>query len=515
MMSLKLLLLIATLTYCILIGSGAAYYRYTIVQPALRHADAALLQGDMQSIAASFRSEMSHLSRLNQEWAVWDEAYQFIQQPNQAFINSNLPENTFENTRLACIAILNLKKELVYAIAYDTGIEKMIPAQHIINDKTLQQIKFTPSDNTYGFVKTDSGPALYTLSKVYDSNRTSQSNGYLLTMRKIDFELLSEIKQISHINIELLDANHWHPPYLNLLETSAELSVLASDPIRYVLNDFAEPVAAIKFHQVTHPSVAMINTNTLLASLLFLSLPVFIALITYRLFLYPINIISRTIKKMQTLGIPIPIDGKFFIQELQLYQQAHNALINQFQQQQHQLRHASLSDGLTGIANRRAFDMELEHIWRSAARGQTGLTLLLCDIDYFKRFNDSLGHQAGDEALQAVALAIRGCCRRATEFCARYGGEEFVIILQHNGVDESLRFSAMLQNAILELNIAHPSSTVAPHVTLSIGIAHIEKCGEWMAQLKPADLLKVADEALYKSKEDGRNRHTLLPLLNH
>lgn len=513
-MPLKILLFIATLTYCVLIGSGAAYYRYTVVQPALRHADAALMQGDIQSIAASFRSELSHLSRLNQDWAVWDDAYRFIQQPNQAFIDSNMPESTFENTRLACIAIFNPEKKLLYAIAYDTGTEKLIPAKHMINAKSLQQIKFSHSDNTYGFVSTDTGPALYTLSKVYDSNRSKPSNGYMLMLRHLDFELLAEIKQISHINIDILPKKDWQAPYANLLEHTATMTNLSSDPVRYVFNDIGEPVAAIKFHYIPHPSVTMMDTNTLLASLLFLSLPVFIALITYRLFLYPINIISRTIKKMQTLGTPMPIDGNFFIKELQLYQFAHNALIQQFQQQQRQLRHASLSDGLTGIANRRAFDMELEHIWRTSARGQSGLSLLMCDIDYFKRFNDSMGHQAGDEALQAVALAIRGCCRRATEFCARYGGEEFVIILQHTGTDDSLRFLHMLQNAINELNIAHPSSAVASHITLSIGVAQIEKCGEWMAQLNPADLLKVADEALYKSKEDGRNRYTLLPLLN-
>lgn len=514
-MPLKLLLVIATLTYCILIGSGAAYYRYTVVQPTLRHADAALMQGDIQSIAASFRSELSHLSRLNQDWAVWDDAYRFVQRPNQAFIDSNMPESTFENTRLACIAIFNLEKKLLYAIAYDTGTEKLIPAEHIVNARTLQQIKFSSSDNTYGFVSTDSGPALYTLSKVYDSNLSKASNGYLLMLRHLDFELLTEIKQISHIDIDILPKNAWQPPYANLLENTAQLTSLHAEPVRYVFNDIGEPVAAIKFHHTPHPSVSMMDTNTLLASLLFLSLPVFIALVTYRLFLYPINVISRTIKKMQTLGTPMQIDGNFFIKELQLYQYAHNALIQQFQQQQRQLRHASLSDGLTGIANRRAFDMELEHIWRASARGQDGLTLLICDIDYFKRFNDSLGHQAGDEALQAVALAIRGCCRRATEFCARYGGEEFVIILQHSSADESLRFVHMLQNAITELNITHPSSGVAHHITLSIGIARIEKCGEWMAQLNPADLLKVADEALYKSKDDGRNRYTLLTLPHH
>lgn len=514
---LKYLLIMATLVYCLVIGGGAAYHRYAIVLPALQHADGALMQGDVQSFAAALRSEMSHLRRLAQNWAVWDDAYAYAAKPNSAFINSNMPESTLANGRLACIAILDKNARVIHAVAYDTGTEKTVPAFHYLNEKTLLQLPFNSSDNQSGFITTPAGPVLYALSKIYDSNSSKPSNGYILMLRKIDFELLAEIKQINNIEITDIPRQNWHAPFLSVFENShtSHLADKAANPDRYLLNNRQEPIAGYHISNQQHPAVNIINQNSLMAFLAFLSMPIVIALITYRLFLYPVNLIIKNIKSVNVNGELKTSGRRFLIHELQVYQDARNELILQQQRHQHQLKHASLTDGLTGIANRRAFDMEMDHIWRSTARGQNSLSLLLCDIDYFKRFNDSLGHQAGDEALQAVALAIRSSCRRATEFCARYGGEEFVIILQNSAADEVVHFTQRLQSAIDELNISHPSSAVANKVTISIGIAHIQSTGEWMAKRKAADLLKLADEALYKSKADGRNRYTLLPFLNH
>lgn len=511
---LKHLLILATLAYCLLIGGGAIYYRYAIIIPALQHADAALLQGDMQSFAAALRSEMAHLRRLNQDWAVWDDAYHFVEKPNQTFIQSNMPESTFANSRLACIAIFRGNHQLIHAAAYDTGLEKTVPVYHYLTEASLQQINFSSSDNTSGFITTPAGPAMYALSKIYDSNASQPSNGYILMVRKIDFEMLAEIKQINNIKINTLDKKYWQEPYTNLLDISQKiyLDKNGNAAQRYLLNSNGEPIAAYSFDNQQHPAVSLINQNSLIAALIFLSMPIIIALITYRLFLFPFNIIIKSIKAVSETGELKTSHRDFLIQELQVYQEARNEMILQQQRHQHQLRHASLTDGLTGLANRRSFDIELDHVWRSSARTQTSLSLLMCDIDFFKRFNDSLGHQAGDAALQAVALAIRGTCRRATEFCARYGGEEFVIILQNSNAAEVLLFTQRLQTAIGELNINHPSSAVSKFISISIGIAHIEACGEWMAHYKSADLIKIADDALYQSKADGRNRYTLLPL---
>jgi diguanylate cyclase (GGDEF)-like protein len=159
-------------------------------------------------------------------------------------------------------------------------------------------------------------------------------------------------------------------------------------------------------------------------------------------------------------------------------------------------------DGLTGVLNRRAFDAALDEECRRASRRKTPLALMLLDIDAFKAYNDEHGHQAGDACLRAVAQAVASAHKRAGEVVARYGGEELAIILPGASPDgiESLAENVRLR--VLDLKIPHPRSTVAPFVTVSVGIAFAEPDGE----VFPADLVTAADRALYLAKQLGRNR---------
>jgi diguanylate cyclase (GGDEF)-like protein len=172
------------------------------------------------------------------------------------------------------------------------------------------------------------------------------------------------------------------------------------------------------------------------------------------------------------------------------------------------LHRISTQDGLTGIANRRQFDETLMTEWRRASRSQSPLSLLLLDIDAFKAFNDSAGHQAGDDCLRRVAQTLSDSLKRAADFVARYGGEEFAVLLPETDATHALRFAVALREAIAALQIAHPGSP-AGHVTASIGVA---------TELPPRDgsasvqqLLRAADDALYEAKRQGRDRVVSAP----
>lgn len=170
---------------------------------------------------------------------------------------------------------------------------------------------------------------------------------------------------------------------------------------------------------------------------------------------------------------------------------AANARLDQLSQQ----------DPLTGIANRRRFDQALDEEWRRAQRGGVPLGLLILDIDHFKQYNDTLGHQAGDECLRLVAGAIAGSHTRVGEITARYGGEEFAVIVP--GADRAgvLTSAELIRRHVAELGLAHPSSPVSPRVTVSIGAAW----GRPDKLAAPADLVAAADAALYRAKHDGRD----------
>jgi len=184
-----------------------------------------------------------------------------------------------------------------------------------------------------------------------------------------------------------------------------------------------------------------------------------------------------------------------------------------------ELRRLSTVDPLTGIANRRAFEEALDEEWRRTMRHHTPLSLLMIDVDYFKRFNDSYGHVAGDQCLRRVAQTLAQLARRAGELAARFGGEEFAVLLPQADIAAARRLGELMCQAMREQEIAHEGSAVAPFVTISIGVACI-------ADLPPSAgaqardgasdeapgvpgavwLIETADRALYEAKLTGRNR---------
>jgi diguanylate cyclase (GGDEF)-like protein len=166
------------------------------------------------------------------------------------------------------------------------------------------------------------------------------------------------------------------------------------------------------------------------------------------------------------------------------------------------LKALSLVDGLTQIPNRRKFDEYLALEWKRHLRGGNLLSVILCDIDFFKFYNDTYGHQAGDDCLQKVAQAIQASVHRAPDLCARYGGEEFVLILPCTDANGAMKVAEAVRANVNNLGIIHEQSRVNDHVTLSLGVATmVPEIGKG-----PQDIVALADKALYRAKDNGRNQ---------
>lgn len=162
----------------------------------------------------------------------------------------------------------------------------------------------------------------------------------------------------------------------------------------------------------------------------------------------------------------------------------------------------SMVDHLTGLWNRRFFDETLRREWGSAVRHKRAISLLMCDIDHFKAYNDAMGHPEGDTCLSAVAGAIRASVPRKSDYCCRYGGEEFAIILPETPGDNARRVAERLISAVRDLAIPHPQSDTG-HITISIGLASLNGQDTCRNEFT---LLTMADNALYGAKRDGRDR---------
>jgi diguanylate cyclase (GGDEF)-like protein len=158
-------------------------------------------------------------------------------------------------------------------------------------------------------------------------------------------------------------------------------------------------------------------------------------------------------------------------------------------------------DSLTGVANRYRFDEYLNSYWQQHFGSTSLLSLIMCDVDYFKAYNDTYGHQAGDECLRKVATAIRGTVKRPTDLVARYGGEEFAVILPFTSISDAINLAEKIRHSVKALAIPHSNSTAHCGVTISMGVASILPT----PQVLPASLIAAADAALYQAKSSGRD----------
>ncbi len=177
-------------------------------------------------------------------------------------------------------------------------------------------------------------------------------------------------------------------------------------------------------------------------------------------------------------------------------------LNQQLQETNLELHSLAFTDRLTQLANRRCFDKYLDQEWRRMARENAPLSLILSDVDFFKIYNDTYGHQAGDSCLQQVAKAIRNAVKRPADLVARYGGEEFVVILPNTSAEGAVHVAEKIRAAVKALKIAHANSQIGKYVTLSLGVASTVPCHKsW-----PANLIATTDQALYQAKAQGRDR---------
>lgn len=192
-----------------------------------------------------------------------------------------------------------------------------------------------------------------------------------------------------------------------------------------------------------------------------------------------------------------------------LSQLQRDAAYRALRESQHQLMEANIElqrltnlDGLTGLNNRRRFDEYAAVEWCRAMRERTAFSLLVVDVDDFKRFNDTYGHVAGDDALKAVAAAIRANCTRPADLPARFGGEEFAVILPATDAAGARHLAEAVRRTVRDLQLTHGGSTTGPFLSLSIGgVATIPE-----RESSVLDAIVCADEALYEAKRAGKNR---------
>ncbi|MCD6584736.1 MAG: diguanylate cyclase [Desulfobacteraceae bacterium] len=235
--------------------------------------------------------------------------------------------------------------------------------------------------------------------------------------------------------------------------------------------------------------------------------------------------IRRFHAKQKKRGLPLPTeyecllidngrDLKHVVMKIYSPQEQESSIVSFFDITKHKqaeaalqdaherLRIVSVIDELTQVANRRQFNEKLNNEWNRLKREGLPLSLIMCDVDYFKSYNDTYGHQNGDRCLRSIADAISNTVKRSVDVVARYGGEEFAIIMPNTDMHGAFEIAESVRAAIEQLQIPNKASSVAPFITLSLGVSSMIP----PQSLSPESLIKDADNALYEAKRSGRNQ---------
>ncbi len=173
-----------------------------------------------------------------------------------------------------------------------------------------------------------------------------------------------------------------------------------------------------------------------------------------------------------------------------------------------QLKKLAHTDGLSGLANRLAFDEHLDIEFRRARRQHEPLSIVMIDIDEFKKYNDHFGHVAGDDCIRLISRELNEITKRPTDVVARYGGEEFALLLPNTDKNGAQTLINHLMTAITDLSIQHAPQAIFPTVTVSVGFTTLESLSSNIGSISATEIVEIADQALYQSKHEGRNRVT-------
>jgi diguanylate cyclase (GGDEF)-like protein len=468
---------------------------------------------DLVALSSALTSEQEHLMLMVVDWAKWDDSFLFMKDRIPKYIYSNIMTSTFQDANLESIIYINNNKDLWFSASYDLEEKVAVYNKPLEYFPSLMASIKLPRDNDYdhsGYAYSDSGPVLYSIVSIQDSYQNHAGNGYLIFTRSLNTTFFDGIKKITGTNFDVIRKETGD----SLFDAPIIVSV-ATEYDRSILDINGDELVTLVVRYPKSSLPIMIDNLTIWIVFTLCCLPFLLAYSLFFFVVSPMQRMSKKVQRMKSEGSIVGFKHFYYINELAVFQGALNELFEKVNENQSSLTLMSLTDGLTGINNRRAFDQDIVVTWRTSARLHQPLALIMIDIDFFKRLNDSLGHSKGDEALQAVASALQQICRRSSDNVYRYGGEEFAIILLLEDVGHLMEMLSLIHKTISNIYCIHPDSSISDQLTVSCGVCLLDQPGAWMQSEPALKAILLADEALYESKANGRNCHTVKRLVGH
>jgi diguanylate cyclase (GGDEF)-like protein len=497
----------------ILFTSALVGYRYFIELPKLERSVSLLAERELDILTFSIENMMKNTSKTNYDYAVWTSTYDFMHNKNQNYLDENLVDNTFHSLGIDGIYFVNNTLNLVFGrgLHHKTGKPLTFSFYDFKKFPTNLSMLPVPTDEkgtpqTVGFLTTQNGPAIYSVNQIRTSDQDGEHRGFFISIKLIENGFTEELSKYTRTKVSfspiLQNVNLKKLPLWSEKATVKKVNVFS----QVLIKDMnSVPVAVLKMTHSVGKMPSLVNQK----SLIFITLLSFLFYIIYRLIsitiIIPVKKLARDIKMLDEKNQYSQLSEQFTVKELVTVSKNVNELMFTVQKQNELLAQQVITDPLTQIMNRHGLKTELDDYQDRCVRLKIGFIVVMCDIDYFKNYNDSLGHMKGDETLFEIAQALDKQCNRSTDVCARFGGEEFILLFSEMSEQD---LKKKMQNIITTMEInhfPHPKSPTAAHVTLSMGATIVLHTDVVDFSLPINEIIKTADKALYQAKALGRN----------
>ena len=473
----------------------------------------------MEQLTRSLNGELDRLNQVAYDWANWDEVYNYASHPNREFTDHQVAPSALKEIEVKLFVILDSQGKALFsqAVNLTTGEAENAAAFDIILGNIKKRMAGGPpadAKKTCGLDMSASGPILLCWKPIRKSDLSGDPAGTIVIGRLLNSALLEKIQTQANIKFELTPV-----PLSDSAAPVIQTNTIVADGVQFsttevgvlngiLVNMLGQPVLKVRLqfpNDVSARGEAL--TWKVLRVLLLVTILTGIALLVSVHY-----IIIRRLRKMDKDLSSIWRNGRWAGRleappkkdELNDLSQSINRMLALIRKQMVMLEAIALTDPLTQIANRRAFDERLALEMSLHKRNKTPLSILMVDVDFFRLYNDHYGHPAGDEILKTVGNMLSHIACRPADLPARIGGEEFAVILPSTDLDGACHVAELLSSKLAEQKIAHADSPISGVLTLCIGVTSA-------GDEDVATFIQRADKAMYNAKQTGRNKISVLP----
>jgi len=511
----KKTMLIMLVMILILLAANTAIQRFVIF-PAFQSLEHQQAKKDVDRVEAIIFNALDLLNRHSNDWSYWNDTYVFMQDLNEDYIESNLSADTFSNIQINLAYFIDTNLQPVWAESYHFGdhivniaTDEYITQSILLLKDELDKVKSMSTEEnrgSYGLFFQNNTPILFSISPILTNDGEGPVRGYVVFGRTLDPLLIKQLGNQISTAFEIVTATKNPITMTDFSNYSYSREALNKETLKISKTYSFNNTPAFTISSDLSRSLTRNGLNSLRYALFseFIIGIILIIIIGYflnKIVFYPLAKLKVQIQRISR--------NKSYTLEfnkmLDILEKNNSSLVDaniQTQSANTKLKKLSLTDPLTGIANRLGLEEKLYIEWGALSRQKSSLAILMVDIDHFKLFNDYYGHLEGDKCIKILAEIFNNNMQRPRDMAARFGGEEFILILPETTINAAYNIAKRIHRDVANYAIEHKNSEVSEYVTISTGIA----CTIPAPGSSIDALIKSADEALYTAKKNGRNK---------